>query len=65
MIWCLLVSKSAALLAAVYVDDFPKNKCKFSAQNKLDIVPSVSLIASGNKEKKNVAGSNSSQGGAR
>jgi len=28
MIWCILESKSAALVAAIFVD-FPKNKCNF------------------------------------
>jgi len=32
-----LESKSAALVAAVFVD-FPKNKCNFLHKNKLDIV---------------------------
>ena len=42
-IWCILESKSGALLAAVFVD-FPKNKCNFSAQNKLDIVRRVQFL---------------------
>jgi len=36
-IWCILESKSAAPVAAVFVD-FPKNKCNFLHKNKLDIV---------------------------
>jgi len=36
MIWCILESKSAALLAAAFVD-FPKKKCNFLHKNKLDI----------------------------
>jgi len=36
-IWCMLESKSAALVAAVFVD-FPNNKCNFLHKNKLDIV---------------------------
>ena len=42
-IWCLLESKSAALVAAVFVD-FPKNKCNFLHKNKLDIVRRVQLL---------------------
>jgi len=34
------ISKSAALVAAVFVD-FPKNKCNFLHENKLDIVRRV------------------------
>jgi len=33
----MLESKSAALVAAVFVD-FPNNKCNFLRKNKLDIV---------------------------
>ena len=36
-------SKSAALVAAVFVD-FPKNKCNFLHKNKLDIVRRVQLV---------------------
>jgi len=38
-----LESKSAALVAAVFVD-FPKNKCNFLHKNKLDIVRRVQLL---------------------
>ena len=41
--WCILESKSAALVAAVYVD-FPKNKCNFLHKNKLDIVRRVQFL---------------------
>ena len=37
---CILESKSAALVAAVFVD-FPKNKCNFLHKNELDIVRRV------------------------
>jgi len=40
---CILESKSAALVAAVFVD-FPKNKCNFLHKNKLDIVRRVQLL---------------------
>jgi len=36
-IWCILESKSAGLVSAVFVD-FPKNKCNFLHKNKVDIV---------------------------
>jgi len=36
-------------VAAVFADDFPKNKCNFMHKNKP--VPSVSLIANKTKEK--------------
>jgi len=35
--WCILESKIAAAVAAVFVD-FPKYKCNFLHKNKLDIV---------------------------
>ena len=38
--WCILGSKSAALVAVVFVD-FPKNKWNFLHKNKLDIVRRV------------------------
>jgi len=38
-----LESKSAALVAAVFVD-FPKNKCNFLHNNKLDIVRRVQCL---------------------
>ena len=40
MIWCILESKSAALVEAFFVD-FPKNKCNFLHKSKLDIVRRV------------------------
>jgi len=42
-IWCILESKNAALVAAVFVD-FPKNKCNFMPKNKLDIVRRVQFL---------------------
>ena len=42
-ICCILESKSAALVAAVFVD-FPKNKCNFMRKNKLDIVRRVQFL---------------------
>jgi len=42
-IWCILKSKSTALVAAVFVD-FPKNTCNFLHKNKLDIVRRVQLL---------------------
>ena len=45
-IWCVLESKSAALVAAVFVD-FPMNnwnKCDFLYKNKLDIVRRVQFL---------------------
>jgi len=36
-IWCIFESKSAALVAAVFVD-FAKSSCNFLHKNKLDIV---------------------------
>jgi len=42
-IWCILESKNAALVAAVFVD-FPKNKCNFMPENKLDIVRRVQFL---------------------
>ena len=42
-IWCILESKSAALVAAVFVD-FPNNKCNFLHKNKLDIVRQVQFL---------------------
>jgi len=35
-IWCILESKSAAMVAADFVD-FPKNKCNFLRKSKRDI----------------------------
>jgi len=40
---CILESKSAALVAAVFVD-FPKNKCNFLHKNKLAIVQRVQFL---------------------
>ena len=42
-IWCILESKSAALVAAVFVD-FPKNNCNFLHENKRDIVKRVQFL---------------------
>ena len=42
-IWCILESKNAALVAAVFVD-FPMNKCNFMPKNKLDIVRRVQFL---------------------
>ena len=39
----MLESKSAALVAAVFVD-FPKNKCNFLHKNKLDIARRVQFL---------------------
>jgi len=41
--WCILESKCAALVVAVFVD-FPKNKCNFLHKNKLDIVRRVQFL---------------------
>jgi len=41
--WCILESKSAALVAAVFVD-FPKKKRNFLRKNKLDIVRRVQFL---------------------
>jgi len=43
-IWCILETKSAALVAAVFVD-FPKNKRNFLHKNKLDIVRQIQFLA--------------------
>jgi len=40
---CILESKSAALVAAVFVD-FPKNRCNFLHKNKLYIVLWVQFL---------------------
>jgi len=42
-IWCILKSKSAALVAAVFVD-FPDNKSNFLHENKLDIACRVQFL---------------------
>jgi len=42
-IWCILESKNAVLVAAVFVD-FPMNKCNFMPKNKLDIVRRVQFL---------------------
>jgi len=43
MIWCILESKSAALLAAVFVD-FSENRCNCLHKNKLDIVRRIQFL---------------------
>jgi len=42
-IWCILESKSAALVASVFVD-FPKNMCNFLHKNKLYMVRRVQFL---------------------
>jgi len=43
LIWCILESKSAAVVAAVF-PNFPKNKRDFLHKNKLDIVRRVRFL---------------------
>jgi len=41
--WCVLESKSVAAVAAVFVD-FPKNKCNFLHESKLNVVRRVQFL---------------------
>jgi len=41
--WCILESKSATLVVAVFVD-FPKNRCNFLHKNKHDVVRRVQFL---------------------